>query len=421
MTYARTRLLAGSTAFAAVATALTGCGLLPGADAETRTVTVWLMKDSVSDGFLARFTEEFKKDHDSIELDIEIQEWTGIGDKVTAALRSDEAPDLIEVGNTQVAQYAEGDGLRDLSAESVGDLGSKDWLPGLADPGSINGRQFGIPWYAANRVVIYNKDLFKEAGITQPPATRDQWLTDTAALNSTDTQGIYLAGQDWYTLAGFVWDEGGELAEETGGDWQGALHTPAALKGMDFYQRLQALGSGPKNADEATPPQADVFAEGDVAQIVSIPGAAKLIEQRSPELKGKLGYFPIPGKSEARPGAVLAGGSDLIVPEKSDAQDAAIEVVKALAGEKWQTELSRAMSYVPNKTSLANVIEGQEGTAAMAAGAAQGRTPPNSPQWAAVEADNPIKTYMAQALTGDDPARAARAASGEITRMLAAR
>ncbi|WP_434599462.1 extracellular solute-binding protein [Streptomyces sp. A5-4] len=419
MTYARTRLLAGSTAFAAVA--LTGCGLLPGADEDTRTVTVWLMKDSVSDEFLARFTEEFEKEHDSIELDIEIQEWTGIGEKVTAALRSDEAPDLIEVGNTQVAQYAEGDGLRDLSAESVRELGSKDWLPGLADPGSINGRQFGIPWYAANRVVIYNKDLFEEAGIAKPPVTRDQWLTDTAALNSADTQGIYLAGQDWYTLAGFVWDEGGELAEETGGDWEGALHTTAALKGMDFYQRLQALGSGPKGADEATPPQADVFAEGDVAQIVSIPGAAKIIEQRNPELRGKLGYFPIPGKSEARPGAVLAGGSDLIVPEKSDAQDAAVEVVKALAGEKWQTELSRAMSYVPNKTTLANVVEGQEGTAAMAAGAAQGRTPPNSPRWAAVEADNPIKIYMTQALTGDDPAGAARAASEEITRMLAAR
>ncbi|HET6857643.1 MAG TPA: extracellular solute-binding protein, partial [Streptomyces sp.] len=220
---------------------------------------------------------------------------------------------------------------------------------------------------------------------------------------------------------GFVWDEGGELAAETGGDWEGALHTPAALRGMDFYQRLQALGKGPKDADEATPPQADVFAAGDVAQIVSTPGAAKLIEQRKPELKGRLGYFPIPGKNASRPGAVLAGGSDLIVPEKSDAQDAAIEVVKALAGEKWQTELSRTMSYVPNKTTLANVIEGQEGTAAMAAGAAQGRTPPNSPQWAGVEADNPIKTYMTEVLTGGDPARAARTASEEITRMLAAR
>ncbi|HET6858039.1 MAG TPA: extracellular solute-binding protein, partial [Streptomyces sp.] len=198
MTSARTRLLAGSTALCAAAAALAGCGVLPGDDEKPRTVTVWLMKDSVSDGFLARFTEEFEKEHDAIELDFRIQEWTGIGEKVAAVLKSDEAPDLIEVGNTQVAQYAEGDGLRDLSAESVRDLGSKDWLPGLADPGSINGRQFGIPWYAANRVVIYHKGLFDDAGITKPPTTRKQWLADTASLNSADTQGIYLAGQDWY-------------------------------------------------------------------------------------------------------------------------------------------------------------------------------------------------------------------------------
>ncbi|MEV7522581.1 hypothetical protein, partial [Streptomyces sp. NPDC091371] len=31
-------------------------------------------------------------------------------------------------------------------------------------------------------------------------------------LDKGDQQGIYLAGQNWYVLAGFVWDEGGELA-----------------------------------------------------------------------------------------------------------------------------------------------------------------------------------------------------------------
>jgi N,N'-diacetylchitobiose transport system substrate-binding protein len=76
------------------------------------------------------------------------------------------------------------------------------------------------------------------------------------------------------------------------------------------------------------------------------------------------------------------------------------------------------MNYVPNKTTLAGVIEGSEGTAAMAAGAAKGRATPNSPQWAAVEADNPIKPYMTAVLQGQDPARAARAASDKITAAL---
>ncbi len=72
---------------------------------------------------------------------------------------------------------------------------------------------------------------------------------------------------------------------------------------MQFYSRLQSLGEGPKNADEEKPPQGNVFAEGNVAQIISTPpSTATLIEkQNPPELKGKLGYFPIPARPPRRP------------------------------------------------------------------------------------------------------------------------
>ncbi len=360
------------------------------------------MKDSVSPGFLDKFTRSYEEENPSIELDFQIQEWSGIGPKVIAALEGDDAPDVIEVGNTQVAQYAESGGLRDLTLESMRDLGSEDWLPGLAQPGSINGVQYGIPWYAANRVVIYNKDIFQEAGIDAVPKTRAEWIAATEKLNNSGNQGIYLAGQNWYVLAGFIWDEGGELADENGGDWQGALDTPQALAGMEFYQKLQALGDGPKDADEEKPPQTDVFAKGDVAQIISVPGSAALIEQKNPELKGKLGYFPIPGKTAKEPGSVFTGGSDLIVPKNADERSAGVAVVKALAGEKWQTELARGMSYVPNKPSLAACHRGRGGHR----GDGGRRHPRSRHQLGPVgpgRGGEPDQAYMTAVLQGGDP------------------
>ncbi len=115
---------------------------------------------------------------------------------------------------------------------------------------------------------------------------------------------------------------------------------------------------------------------------------------------------------------MFTGGSDLIVPESSHHQQAAYEVVKALAGDKWQTEIAKQMNYVPNRTTLASVLSGNEGAAAMAAGAVSGHATPNSPEWAAVEADNPIKQYMTQVLTGADPAAAGKTASEAITKAL---
>ncbi|MFE0914269.1 extracellular solute-binding protein [Streptomyces sp. NPDC058812] len=403
------------------ASLLSGCGLMSqDGGSERRAVTVWLMKDSASQDFLRRFTEEFERRNPDLDLDIRIQKWTGIGDKVQTALKADgtDGPDVIEVGNTQVPQYAEGGRLMDLTLESMRDWGIRDWLPGLAEPGQWMSQQFGIPWYAANRVVIYRKDLFERAGVTEPPRTREEWLAVTEKLDSGGDQGIYLAGQDWYTLSGFIWDEGGELATQEGGTWAGALDSEAALRGMDFYRELQALGDGPLDADEEHPPQAGVFAKGQVAQIVAVPGLARSIVRENPELKGKLGFFPVPGKNADKPGAVFTGGSDLVVPKNTDERDGALAVVEALVGTKWNTDLARTMNYVPNKKSLAKAVADEDGVAAMAAGAAQGRATPGTPRWGAVEANNPIKEYMTKVLTGADAESEAGKASDRVTELL---
>ncbi|GAB7110166.1 extracellular solute-binding protein [Streptomyces phaeofaciens JCM 4814] len=411
------RMLAGLCALV-IAGGLAACGGSgsSGDSADgTTTIDVWLMRDSVSAAFQQEFVDGFEAAHPDIKVKVQIQEWDGIGEKVTAALASNDAPDVIETGNTQVAQFAQSGGLLDLS-DKVDELGGKDWLRGLAEPGAYEGKQYGIPYYAANRVVIYRTDLFRKAGVDAGTIkTRDQWITATKKLNTGGTQGIYLPGQMWYALAGFIWDEGGDLATRSGDDWKGTLDTPEALRGMDFYKELQALGKGPRDSDEAEPPQAEVMAAGRVAQIISTPGGAKVVAESNPELKGRLGFFPVPGKTAAQPGSVFIGGSDLVVPAASGKQDAALTFIGELTGDTWQRKLAVAMSYVPNRTTLADAVASDPGTAAMAAGAAVGRATPNTPGWAAVEAKNPLKDYMTAVLTGADARSEATEASQAIT------
>lgn len=412
------RFLAGVSALVAVA-GLSACS--SGSDdgdsagGGKTAIDVWLMRDSVSAAFQKDFEKGFEAAHPDIDVRIQIQEWDGIGEKVTAALASNDAPDVIETGNTQVAQFAQSGGLKDLS-DKVDDLGGGAWLKGLAEPGAWEGKQYGIPYYAANRVVIYRKDLFEKAGVDAAAIkTRAQWVAATKKLNKGSQQGIYLPGQNWYTYAGFVWDEGGDLATESGGTWKGTLDRPEALRAMAFYEKLQALGKGPKDSDEAQPPQAEVMAKGQVAQVISTPGGANVVAQNNPGLKGKLGFFPIPGKTADTPGAVFTGGSDLVIPTVSQHHDAAYTFVKALTGDKWQKKLAVAMSYVPNKTTLAGAVADDPGASAMAVGAAVGHATPNTPGWAAVEAKNPIKDYLTAVLTGGDPKKKAAEASDAIT------
>ncbi|GAB3123881.1 extracellular solute-binding protein [Streptomyces calidiresistens] len=397
---------------------LTGCGVLPGGNGDVRTLEVWMMNHSAGEEFIDRVVNDFESEHEGVEVRVTVQEWGGIGEKVTEALLTGEGPDVIEVGNTQVAQYVDVGGVRDLTNQVV-DLEGDDWVPGLAEPGRVYGHQYGIPFYAANRVVIYRTDLFEEAGITEPPADREEWLEATRLLDEpSGQQGIYLPGQNWYVLAGFVWDEGGELALESGGQWRGALDTPEAARAMEFYADLHELGDGPRDADEANPPHEEVFASGRVAQIISTPGSARTILEANPALEGKIGFFPVPGPDADTPGAVFTGGSNLIITEASEHGRLAYDFVKTLTGDHWQTELARSMSLVPNRTTLADAVSEDPGTAAMTEGARNGRATPQSPRWGMVEADNPIKTYQSAVLGGADPAVAGREASERITEML---
>ncbi|WP_344259843.1 extracellular solute-binding protein [Streptomyces sodiiphilus] len=404
-------------ALALAGSLLGACGLLPSSGDEEQVLDVWLMQYSAPDDFVDAVVRDFESRHEGVSVRVTVQEWGGIGEKVTEVLTSGEGPDVIEVGNTQVAQYVDLGGVKDLTAQVVA-LDGDDWIPGLAEAGKVYGHQYGIPYYAANRVVIHRTDFFEEAGITGPPADRQEWLAVTEALNGDGRQGIYLAGQNWYVLAGFLWDEGGDLAVESAGRWHGALDTDEARAAMEFYSELQALGNGPKNSDEATPNQDEVFAAGDVAQIIAPPGAAQAIIESNPTLEGRLGFFPVPGKETGTPGAVFTGGSNLIIPSATGEPVLAYEFVKLLTGDEWQTELARTMSYVPNRTTLTEAVEGDPGWTAMVEGARNGHSAPRSPRWGDVEADNPVKDFQTAVLTGADPVQAGKEASDALTALL---
>jgi N,N'-diacetylchitobiose transport system substrate-binding protein len=152
--------------------------------------------------------------------------------------------------------------------------------------------------------------------------------------------------------------------------------------------------------------------------MIGAPGSVTTVLEANPGLKGKIGFFAVPGKTAKTPGAVFTGGSDLIIPERAGHQDTAYDVVKTLTGEEWQRKLSKAMSCVPNKVTFATTID-DPGVEVMTEGAANGRATPNSAQWAAVEEARLIKTYQAQVLTGEEKLEdAAQAASQAITAAL---
>ncbi|MGW4028003.1 extracellular solute-binding protein [Streptomyces sp. NPDC004838] len=382
-----------------------------------QTLTWWAMDGSTPDAWLAELKAEFEK-KTGATLKFEEQQWNGIQQKLTTALSEDNPPDVFEIGNTQTAAYAKTGGLADLA--DVKTAVGADWAENFNEGAVVDGTQSAVPWWFANRVVIYNKKVFAEAGVTAPPKTRAEFYAALDKIKAKGKEPIYLPGQNWYHFVGLVIGQGGELIKKDGDKWVSNLEDPKVQAAALEYKKLQAYSKAPKDKDEATPQQADVFAKGNVGAFIGMGWEAGTAIKANAAIEKDLGYFTIPGETADKPEGVFLGGSNLAVAERSKNKELAKEFLKILLSDRFEGGLAKASGVIPNKESLNNNLVGNAVAEAAAPSAKVGGTTPLIPEWAAVEnPPNPIKTYLTAVMNGKSPADAAKQVEGEFNKRLA--
>jgi N,N'-diacetylchitobiose transport system substrate-binding protein len=383
-----------------------------------QTLTVWVMDGSSPDQWQKDVQAAFEK-KTKAKVKFEIQQWNGIQQKLTTALSEENPPDVFEIGNTQTPAYAKTGGLADLADLKTG-IGA-DWTESLNESSVYDGKQYAVPWYFANRVVLYNKKIWAEAGIKDTPKTRDEFYADLKQIGEkTDAEPIYLPGQNWYHFVGLTIGEGAELVKKDGDKYVSNLADPKVAAAMETYKKFQALSKAPKDKDEATPQQAEVFAKGNVGTFIGMGWEAGTAIAANKKIEQDIGYFTIPGATADKPEGVFLGGSNLAVAAGSKKQELAKEFLKIALSDKYEGELAKLNGVIPNKESLQTNLKGNVVAEAAAPAAAGGGTTPLIPEWAAVEnAPNPIKTYMTAVLNGKSPAEAAEQVEDEFNKRLA--
>ncbi|WHX18668.1 extracellular solute-binding protein [Streptomyces malaysiensis subsp. malaysiensis] len=417
------RGLIAATGVAAMLVSVAACGSdgdddKAGADGfKGQTLTVWAMDGSTPDGWTKDVKAAFEK-KTGAKLKLEIQQWNGIQQKVTTALSESDPPDVLEIGNTQTPAYAQTGGLAELDdlKKSVG----ADWSKSMNDSAVYDGKQYAAPWYVVNRVVLYNKKIWAEAGIKDTPKTRTEFFKDLDTIQKkTDAEPIYLPGQNWYFFDGLTIGTGADLVKKNGDKWVSNLSDPKVGKAMDIYKQYQSFSKAPKDKDEATPQQAEVFAKGKTGAFIGMGWEAALSIKANPKIEKDIGYFTIPGETEGKPEGVFLGGSNLAIAAGSEKQELAKEFLKIALNDTYEGQLAKEGGVIPNKESLQTQLKGNPAAQAAAPAAATGGTTPLIPEWAAVEnAPNPVKTYMTAVLTGKSPAEAAKSVEDELNKRL---
>lgn len=412
-------LVAGS----AVALALAGCAGGGGnksaggsSQDDAGTINVWYMKGELNPEMQTALTADFKSAHPKADIKYVEQGWDGIQSKTLTALASDQTPDVLEFGNTFTPTFAPG--LADLTS-SVPD---SSWVPGLAKSGNVNGKVYGVPYGGGTRLVLYNKKMFADAGITATPTSREELLAagqKLMAKHSSDKtySAFYFPGKYWYGALPFVWDNGGDIAKNDSGKWTGTLDSTEAVQGLTELKDLTAqLSRAPKDIDEND--EWKVLASGKAGMIFDFTWQIGSIEKQAPALKGQIGVFALPSKTAGKAAPVFLGGSNLGVAKASKHSALATDFVKLWANQKYAADVASKLGMIPNSTTLlATAPDAMTGE--MYKSAATGQSVPASKNWGGVEQSNVLQDMLVNIFTGKKSVQdATKAASGTITEQL---
>jgi N,N'-diacetylchitobiose transport system substrate-binding protein len=325
-----------------------------------------------------------------------------------------------------MTKYMAAGAFADVTGDKSKFPNSSTWLTGLKDSATYDGKLLGVPYYAATRVVIYRTDYFEKAGVTSPPKTLAQFLADGKKLNAaygTDKtfSAFYVAGPDWYSALGFVYDFGGQVAQSKDGQWVGTLDQPKAIAGLNaFKSAFMALSKASKTQDEAHPFPTTPFSQGHAASFIGPGwqfGYALDPKAGNPDLKPVMGAFAMPSHTAGKTMPVFMGGSDLAIPSASKNKDLAVDWIAAFTGNVGEVAIVKS-GNLPNTTSLLQLVSGSPGKE-LAQSAKRTWFVPTAKNWTNVENANVLRNMLTQILTGRKsvPA-AAESASKQITTIL---
>jgi len=427
----RLRLLAAAiTAVVLAIAASTAAGSTSSRDsrAAANKITVWLQNDAESGWpeIVAAATKDFQTKHPGVEVDVQYQTWGTHLTKLDAALAGGDAPDVIEMGNTETTKYMAAGAFRQLTRGNYPN--SKTWLQGLADSCSYNGKTYCVPYYAGARAVIYRTDLYRKAGIKGTPKSLAAFNKAGKKLmkrygKDRNFSALYFPGKYWYASMSFVYDFGGKIAVQSGGKWQGALNSKASIAGLNALKATVAAQSrANKTGDEANPQQALVFAKGKVASFIGNgwewPYALDP-KVGNPALAAAMGAYPMPSHIAGRYMPSFLGGSDLAIPITSQNVALAADWIKSFTSTDSQRALATQGKVIPNTTTLASINASNPQLAPFAKAAKFSWFVPTTPNWANVENADVLQNMLVSIFTGRASVqKAANSASSQITRIL---
>ena len=302
---------------------------------------------------VAELVREFENDNPGIRVEIQQIPWTSAHEKLLTAFAADALPDICQLGNTWVPEFAVLGALEPVQSRVDASMviDEDDYFPGIWRTNVVDDTLLGVPWYVDTRLLFYRKDLLREAGVQRPPRTWAEWEQAMAAVKAhvgPDRYAILMPLNEFEQQLSFALQQDDPLLRDHG--TRGNFQSPGFRRALAFYANMFEQGWAPKMSETQISNVWDEFFNGFYAFYLSGPWNIREFRRRAPPgMEDAWSTMPLPGPDG--PGAGIAGGTSLVIFRDSPRQQQAWKLIEFLSRPDIQQRFHAMIGDLPPRRS----------------------------------------------------------------------
>lgn len=272
---------------------------------------------------------------------------SGIGRKLLTATAGGNPPDVAGIWSSLLPSYAEHGALTPLDeyCARVG-IQAGQYVPIVWKVCQYEGHTWGLPTTPGSTALIWNKDLFRRAGLDaeRPPRTMAELDEYAERLTQYDAQsnlvhlGFLPTEPGWWNFAwiyyfgGRVWDETNRITYDSAAgramfEWIAGYTRRYGLKALQQFSAGFGNFASPQNA----------FLAGKVAMVIQGVWMHNFIEKYAPGMEW--GAAPFPAVDGVEPPVVYTEADVLVIPRGAPHPEAAFEFIQFVQTQPVMEEL----------------------------------------------------------------------------------
>jgi putative chitobiose transport system substrate-binding protein len=288
---------------------------------------------------------EFERENPNLKVRWVDVPWADMEKKILTAVSANTVPDVVNLNPNFASQLAERNAWMYLD-EKIPAPVRRQYLPNIWQASTLNGKSFGIPWYLTTRVTMYNTELFKQAGVSKPPATYAELVP--IAKQIKDKTGKYaffttvVPGDSGELLESLV-QMGVQLVDAEG---KAAFNTPKGKAAFEYWVNLYKQGLMPPAAlTEGHRYAIDLYQQGNTAILASGAEFLNTIAQNAPSIAQVSASAPqITGETGKKNVAVM----NLVIPQATDVPEGALKFALFITNDRNQLAFAQAANVLPS-------------------------------------------------------------------------